>query len=109
MSILTEPTTDIETTDREGSSSGSDWWCIQVDEFQAPHPCNHQLRFVSGVMEGRLCHLIMVWDEKDNEEMLRIAALSQKRGRNPKIVEYKESFGPWINYDNYKLYGGPDK
>jgi len=113
MSILTEPTTDIETTDRDRSSSGSDWWCIQIDPIKAPEPCTHTVAFVCGIMQTKKpvdpCHLIIVWPERDDEKLLSTAALSQKRGHNPKIVEYQESFGPWINYDNYKLYGGPDK
>jgi len=115
VSVLTKPTTDEETTDRTGSSSGSDWWCIQIDAIKAPEPCGHQVTFVCGIMEVKhpskvpYCHLIIVWPERDDEKLLQTAALCQKREHNPKIVEYQESFGPWINYDNYKLYGGPDK
>jgi hypothetical protein len=112
VSVLTKPTTDEHTTDREGSSSASGWWCIEIDPTPAPRPCEHTVTFVSGVMEVKRpnepCHLIIVWPERDNEALLKIAALCQKRKRNPKIVEYEEKFGPWINYDNYKLYGGPD-
>jgi len=113
VSILTEPTTDIETTDREGSSLDSDWWCIQTDPMIAPAPCNHTVSFVCGVMQIKRpyepCHLIIVWAKRDDESILSFAALCQKRGRHPQIVQYNELFGPWINYDNYKLYGGPDK
>lgn len=114
MSVITKPTTDEQTTDSSNDKLDEDWWCIEVDEFKAPDPCPHRLNFVSAVMNPhgknfKYCHLIVVWDKKDNEDLLKIAALSQKRGRNPRIVDYKESFGPWINYDNYKLYGGPSE
>jgi hypothetical protein len=113
LNVLTKPTTDEHTTDRERSSSGSDWFCIQIDPTLAPLPCQHTVTFVSGVMQvqkpGDPCHLVIVWPERDNEALLLMAALCQSRKRNPQIVAYKESFGPWINYDNYKLYGGPDK
>lgn len=113
MNVLTKPTTDEHTTDREGSSLGSSWWCIQIDPTLAPLPCNHKVTFVCGVMQVQKtndhCHLIVVWPERDHEKLLSIAALCQKRKRNPQIVEYEEKFGPWINYDNYKLYGGPDE
>lgn len=107
MTVVTEPTTDVGISDND--TTGEDWWCIRVDAFKAPAPCNHQVIFVSGVMEGQPCHKVIVWPEKDHEDLLRIAALSQKRDRNPRIVEYKENFGPWINFDNYRLYGGPMK
>jgi hypothetical protein len=100
--VLTE---ERETTDTGSDETAEDWWCVKVDPFEMMGLTHH---YVSAIMDGKdgIYAAVIVWPERDHEELLRCAALAQKRERNPEIVEFKERFGKWINWDNFVLSGG---
>jgi hypothetical protein len=73
----------------------SGWFCIETDDWPCP-VCGTIVKFATAR------HLIIVWDEKDDPAMLKLAAACKRVGRNPRIVEYKEDFGPaisWYTFD----------
>jgi hypothetical protein len=51
--------------------------------------CKRPLRFVE--LDEK--HVIVVWEENDDEDMLRIAQAFKERDLQPRIVEYEVMFG----------------
>jgi hypothetical protein len=51
--------------------------------------CGRRLEFV----ECDEKHIVVVWEEKDDDDLLAIAAAFKDRGLGPKIVEYKVGYG----------------
>jgi hypothetical protein len=52
-------------------------------------------------------HAILVWEERDDPNLLRHAARAKEVGRNPRVVEYKSSFGPSASYYAWEAAGRP--
>lgn len=69
----------------------SGWYCIETDDWPCPQ-CGTIVKFATAR------HLIIVWDEKDHPAMLKLAQACKEVGRNPRIVEYEETFGPAISW-----------
>jgi hypothetical protein len=93
--VLTGTGFDVEAqTPDDDELSG--FWCVATDPFPCPAGClfiaNHMTVF----------HLILVWPEKDDPNLLRHANHAKEVGRNPRIVEYEPSMGRAINYYQYR-------
>ena len=52
-------------------------------------------------------HLILVWEERDDPNLLRHAERAKRVGRNPRIVDYEPSFGPSASYYAWEAAGRP--
>ena len=52
-------------------------------------------------------HLVLVWQERDDPNLLRHAARAKEVGRNPRIAEYEPSFGPSASYYAWEAACGP--
>ena len=52
-------------------------------------------------------HLILVWEERDDPNLLRHAQRAMKVGRNPHVVEYEPLFGPSASYYAWEAAGRP--
>src|SRR5207253_4466708 len=78
------------------------WSCVRTDPFPCPASgCT----FVAGFMTA--AHLILVWEERDDPNLLRHAERAKQVGRNPRVVEYELSYGPSASYYAWGAAGGP--
>ena len=78
------------------------WYCIRTDPFPCPAA---GCRFVANFMTA--AHLILVWEERDDPNLLRHARRAKQVGRNPRVVEYQRSFGPGASYYAWEAAGRP--
>jgi len=87
----------------DAGDSGEDysgWWCIET----GPWPCG-ACGWVAN--HATAMHLIVVFPEKDDPQLLDLANECKEIGRDPKIVEYEISFGPAISYYQWEAHGRP--
>lgn len=89
--IKTKPTT----TRSNQSEFSVGWFCIKVEKFYCRN-CDHESEFVHNTNKG-----IVVWPEKDHEEILSHAAkiMAMRPETNPRIVEYEPEMGEAISYN----------
>lgn len=110
MSILTQSTStparvfDEEIAhlrdDQDADYSG--WFCVATAPWPCPAlGCDAVLDYMTAA------HLILVWPRKDDPDMLEVANDAQRIGREPRVVEYEQGFGPCISYDAWVRMGGP--
>ena len=91
-----QPWLDDDVSDREG------WWCVRTDPFPCPASgCS----FVADFMTA--AHLILVWEQQDDPNLLKHAQRALDVGRNPRIVGYETEFGPSASYYAWEAAGGP--
>lgn len=79
--------------DGPDSVSYAGWYTIK---FNPPVRCG-----CGAIVEYAQCdthHIIVVWEEKDDEHMLHAANNYKKSGLNPKVVEYEPSMGDCIEF-----------
>jgi hypothetical protein len=103
--IVLEETRQAEEDDLWQDSSGDDysgWFCVRTDPF--PCPASGCL-FVAEFMTA--AHLILVWQERDDPNLLRHAARARDVGRNPRVVDYRSDFGPSASYYAWVAAGRP--
>jgi hypothetical protein len=86
--------------DEAGDHAG--WWCVKTDPFPCPAS---GCRFVADFMTA--AHLVLVWQERDDPNLLWHAQRALEVGRNPHIVSYVESFGPSASYYAWEAAGRP--
>ncbi len=80
----------------------SGWFCVSTDPFPCPaNGCS----FVADFMTA--AHLILVWEERDDPNLLRHAQRALDVGRNPHVVEYEPGFGPSASYYAWEAAGRP--
>jgi hypothetical protein len=78
------------------------WFCVRTDPFPCPAPgCS----FVADFMTA--AHLVLVWVERDDPNLLWHAQRAQEVGRNPRIVPYERGFGPSASYYAWEAAGRP--
>jgi hypothetical protein len=78
------------------------WFCVSTDPFPCPAPgCTFVAMHMTAV------HLILVWEENDDPNLLRHAQRAKEVGRNPHIVSYKIEFGPSASYYAWEASGRP--
>ena len=52
-------------------------------------------------------HLVLVWEQRDDPNLLWHAQRAKEVGRNPRIVPYESSFGPSASYYAWEAAGRP--
>ena len=68
--------------DDDGDHSG--WFCVRTNPFPCPADgCS----FVADFMTA--AHLVLVWEERDDPNLLWHAQRAKEVGRNPRIVGYE--------------------
>ena len=80
----------------------SGWFCVRTNPF--PCPANG-CTFVAVFMTA--AHLILVWEQRDDPNLLHHAQRAKEVGRNPRIEAYEQSFGPSASYYAWEAAGGP--
>ena len=60
------------------------WWCVRTDPFPCPADgCSFVAEFMTAA------HLVLVWQERDDPNLLWHAQRAKEVGRNPRIVSYE--------------------
>ncbi|MFN2468344.1 MAG: hypothetical protein ABR521_09495 [Gaiellaceae bacterium] len=78
------------------------WFCVETEPFPCPAAgCS----FVAGHMTA--AHLVLVWQERDDPNLLRHAERAKVVGRDPRVVAYERSFGPSVSYYAWEAAGRP--
>jgi hypothetical protein len=86
----------------EGSEDYSGWYCVRTDPFPCPAAgCEFVAYFMTAA------HLILVWEERDDPNLLQHAQRAKEIGRNPRIVSYEASFGASASYYAWEAAGRP--
>ncbi|HEY7536403.1 MAG TPA: hypothetical protein VH721_00320 [Gaiellaceae bacterium] len=86
----------------EGDGDHEGWWCVRTDPFPCPaEGCTFVAVFMTAA------HLILVWQENDDPNLLRHAARARDVGRNPRIVGYRADYGPSASYYAWIAAGRP--
>ncbi len=88
--------TDDTGEDHEG------WFCVATDPFPCPASgCTFVARFMTAV------HVILVWEERDDPNLLRHAQRAKDVGRNPHVVAFRSDYGPSASYYAWEAAGRP--
>jgi len=91
---------DLWSDDDGGDHSG--WFCVRTDPFPCPAP---SCTFVAVFMTA--AHLVLVWEERDDPNLLWHAQRAKEVGRNPRVVGYESAFGPSASYYAWEAAGRP--
>lgn len=78
------------------------WFCVRTDPFPCPASgCTFVAEFMTAA------HLILVWQEIDDPNLLRHAARARDVGRNPRVAGYRSEYGPSASYYAWIAAGRP--
>jgi hypothetical protein len=86
----------------EDEEEHAGWWCVATSPFPCPAPgCSFVAEFMTAA------HLVLVWEERDDPNLLRHAARAREVERDPHVVEYLPSFGASLSYYLWEASGRP--
>ncbi len=86
----------------EGSGDHAGWFCVGTDPFPCPAAgCEFVAEFMTAA------HLVLVWEERDDPNLLCHAQRAKDVGRNPEVLEYRPEFGPSASYYAWEAAGRP--
>jgi hypothetical protein len=86
----------------DGSADHSGWFCVSTDPFPCPaEGCTFVAEFMTAA------HLVLVWEERDDPNLLWHAQRAKEVGRNPRVVGYELAFGPSASYYAWEAAGRP--
>ena len=95
----------VEEEELWGAPDGADhvgWWCVRTDPFPCPASgCTFVAEFMTAA------HLILVWQEQDDPNLLKQAGRARDVGRNPRVVGYRSEFGLSASYYAWLAAGRP--
>jgi hypothetical protein len=98
----TIPEQDEELWTDDSGEDHAGWFCVATNPFPCPAAgCT----FVAEYMTAT--HLILVWEQRDDPNLLRHAQRAVQVGRNPRVVSYQASFGPSASYYAWEASGRP--
>jgi hypothetical protein len=88
-------------TDDPGADHAG-WFCVATEPFPCPASgCSFVAMFMTAV------HLVLVWEHRDDPNLLRHAQRAKEVGRNPRVVTYEPAFGPSASYYAWEAAGRP--
>ena len=87
---------------QDDDADHSGWFCVKTDPFPCPA---ESCTFVAEYMTA--AHLVLVWEERDDPNLLRHAQRAKEVGRNPQVVDYRREFGPSASYYAWEAAGRP--
>jgi hypothetical protein len=97
-----EVTEDEELWRDDDGGDHSGWFCVRTNPFPCPAVgCAFVAEFMTAA------HLILVWQQRDDPNLLHHAQRAKEVGRNPRIERYDPSFGPSASYYAWEAAGGP--
>lgn len=73
------------------------WWCIQHKPIEC-EACGSFMCYV----EPPSVHLIVVWEEKDDSDMLRLAARLKNINLDPIVIQFNPIMGSCVPFDEVK-------
>jgi hypothetical protein len=86
----------------DGDADRTGWFCVRTDPFPCPaRGCSFVAVFMTAA------HLILVWEQRDDPNLLHHAQRAKEVGRNPRIEAYEVAFGPSASYYAWEAAGGP--
>ena len=86
----------------EDDSAHAGWHCVATAPFPCPAAgCDFVAEFMTAA------HLILVWEERDDPNLLRHAERAKQVGRDPHVVTYQTGFGPSASYYAWEADGRP--
>ncbi len=88
-------------TDDDGADRAG-WFCVRTSPFPCPAT---GCAFVADYMTA--AHLILVWEQRDDPNLLRHAQRAKEVGRSPRVTTYEPEFGPSASYYAWEAAGGP--
>jgi hypothetical protein len=102
-STLEEAAHDVEAELwRDEAADHDGWFCVRTNPFPCPAP---NCVFIATFMTA--AHLILVWEERDDPNLLWHAQRAKDVGRNPRVVSYEREFGPSASYYAWEAAGRP--
>ena len=97
-----QPAVDEDLWRDDAGDDHAGWFCVRTEPFPCPASgCT----FVAGFMTA--AHLVLVWQERDDPNLLRHAQRAKEVGRNPRVVVYEPAFGPSASYYAWEAAGRP--
>jgi hypothetical protein len=91
-----------ETTVDDDSGQFDGWFCIRTDPYPCPaEGCGFVANFATAA------HMIIVWERIDAQTLLVTADRCKRVGRNPRVIEYEDEFGPAISWEQWLERGRP--
>jgi hypothetical protein len=98
----TPPAQDEELWTDDDDADRTGWFCVATNPFPCPAPgCTFVAEFMTAA------HLILVWERRDDPNLLRHAQRAKEVQRNPRVVPYESSFGPSASYYTWEASGRP--
>lgn len=86
----------------ESDDDHTGWFCVRTDPFPCPATgCTFVAEFMTAA------HLVLVWEERDDPNLLWHAQRAKEVGRNPRVVAYERGFGPSASYYAWEAAGRP--
>ncbi len=86
----------------EAGEDHAGWFCVATAPFPCPAAgCDFVAEFMTAA------HLILVWQERDDPNLLRHAQRAKHVGRDPRVVTYERGFGPSASYYAWEAAGRP--
>jgi hypothetical protein len=86
----------------DSSADYAGWFCVATNPFPCPAGgCSFVAMFMTAA------HLILVWEHRDDPNLLRHAQRAKDVGRNPRVVTYELEFGPSASYYAWEAAGRP--
>ena len=93
---------DHELWEDDSDDDRTGWYCVRTNPFPCPATgCTYVADFMTAA------HLILVWEERDDPNLLWHAQRAKEVGRNPRIVAYERVFGPSASYYAWEAAGRP--
>ena len=93
---------DEELWQEDDAGGHEGWFCVRTDPF--PCPASGCL-FVADFMTA--AHLVLVWQDRDDPNLLWHAQRAKEVGRNPRVVSYESGYGPSASYYAWEAAGRP--
>jgi hypothetical protein len=98
----TTPEQDEELWTDDDGADHTGWYCVATNPFPCPAAgCSFVAEFMTAA------HLILVWEQRDDPNLLRHAQRAKEVQRNPRVVPYETSFGPSASYYTWEASGRP--
>lgn len=76
-----------------------EYWCINIKPFKCAH-CN---TIVCYAQAGP--HMIIIWEFKDDDNLLQLAALLKADDYEPRIERYNRYLGPCVTWEEAEKLG----